>query len=65
MSFLFGSSSTPSIQNVPAPSLDQNTIVEEEKKKLRQGRTQRQTLMTGPQGLLEPAPVSKKTLLGA
>jgi len=68
MSFLFGSQKTPQISVPPTPPItkqsDQNAIIEEEKKKIRKGRTSRQTLMTGPQGLLEPAPVSKKVLLG-
>lgn len=43
---------------------DDKSIKEAEEKKLRKGRTSRQTLLTGPQGLLEPATVSKKSLLG-
>ena len=61
-------SPTPSIPDVPAPKItdeqDRSEVVKEEKKKLRQGRAARTTLKTGPQGLLEAAPVGKKTLLG-
>lgn len=68
MSFLFGGSSTPQISQVPPPAIttnaDQDKIKEDEKAKLRQGRKTRSTLLTGPRGLLEPAPVSQKTLLG-
>lgn len=68
MSFLFGSQKVPQMSVPQAPSItstqDQNALAEAEKKKLKQGRVARQTLMTGPQGLLEPAPVSKKVLLG-
>lgn len=64
MSFLFGGSKVPSVQTVPAPKLDDNEIKKQEASKIKKGRTSRPTLMTGPQGLLEPAPVSKKTLLG-
>ena len=69
MSFLFGGQKVPSVSSVPAPAItssaDDAKLKSEEEKKLRRGRSVRQTLMTGPQGLLEPAPVSKKTLLGA
>lgn len=68
MSFLFGSQKVPTVSSVTAPSIttseDQKTIAEEEKKKIKQGQVNRPTLLTGPQGLLEPAPVSRKTLLG-
>jgi len=69
MSFLFGGQKVPSVSAPSAPAIttaaDDAALKAEEEKKLRKGKTQRQTLMTGPQGLLEPAPVSKKTLLGA
>lgn len=68
MTFLFGSQKVPKVEDVPAPSIltnaDDNAIKDAEEKKLRKGRTSRQTLLTGPQGLLEAAPVAKKTLLG-
>ena len=72
MSFLFGSSKIPSPKPVSAPVLPTppvqaakaEEVLSEEKKKLTQGRTKRTTLLTGPQGVLEPANVSTKTLLG-
>ncbi len=69
MSFLFGSTKQPAFNMPPAPAVtkpaDQAKIKEDEKKKLSQGRTARSTLLTGPRGLLEPANVQRKTLLGA
>lgn len=69
MTFLFGSPKTPSIPYVappktPAAIPTQKEAVEEEKRKLTQGRKKRSTLLTGPQGVLEPADVGLKTLLG-
>lgn len=68
MSFLFGGTKTPSISVPQAPAItsttDQATLKEAEKKKLRTGQAVRPTLLTGPQGLLEAAPVGRKTLLG-
>ena len=65
MSFLFGSPSTPSVsyRSVPPPP-SEPVVRKEETAKVRKGATGRKTLLTGPRGLLEPAPVSKKTLLG-
>lgn len=69
MSFLFGGGQTPSISMPPSPPIvsdaNQDAIKEQEKKKIRRGAAQSKTLLTGPQGLLEPAPVQRKTLLGA
>jgi len=39
-------------------------VKEEEKKKIRKGRTGKGTILTGPQGILTPAKVEYKTLLG-
>ena len=65
MSFLFGGSpKKQSISFLPAPNLDAAAVTEDEKKKLRQGRGARSTLLTGPQGLLEAAPTERKRLLG-
>lgn len=64
MSFLFKSQSTPSITTPPAPTYDAKSTTEDEKKRLTQGRKKRPTLVTGPRGILEPAPVEKKVLLG-
>lgn len=70
MSFMFKAPKVPeipAIQSVstPAPTeIDETALGEEEKKKIRKGRTQRQTLLTGPLGLTEPATVQYKTLLG-
>jgi len=63
-----GGSKTPDVLMPKAPAIttsqDKDAIAAAEKKKLRQGASARTTLMTGPQGLLEPAPVSRKALLG-
>jgi hypothetical protein len=55
---------TPSYTAPVTDVQSQSKILDEEKKKLRKGKTSRSTLMTGPQGLLEAAPVSRKSLLG-
>lgn len=64
MSFLFGGSKTPSMNLPSTPTTSYTDTVEEEKKKLLQGRTSKQTLLTTAQGVLGDAPTKKKTLLG-
>jgi hypothetical protein len=73
MSSLFGSSKMPEIKTVTPPAVsvpvptsvsDIAKVTEEEKKKLTKGREKRSTLLTGPLGLLAPADVTRKTLLG-
>ncbi len=60
MSGLFGSPKPPKIQSVSYPTVDPN----KEKKRIR-GKRSRSTLLTGPLGLTEDAPVRVKTLMGA
>jgi hypothetical protein len=49
---------------VPTTAEEKATVVEAEKRKLQQGRTGRSTILTSPQGILTPANVGIKTLLG-
>ena len=55
MSFLFGGGKEEAPEYKPT--------VEEEKKKIRSG-SQKNTILTGPLGLMDEAPVARKTLLG-
>lgn len=67
MSFLFGGSKVPQMQTIQAPDVSkqaQADIAGDEKKKILKGRTSRSTLLTGPRGLTDPAPVQRKQLLG-
>lgn len=73
MSSLFRSPKMPEIASVQMPTITATVptstkeieeFKEEQKKKLTQGRTKRSTLLTGPLGLLAPAEVTRKTLLG-
>ena len=73
MSFLFGTPKVPEVR-IPAPPTvptapattlpEVAKVAEEEKKKLTKGREKRETILTSPQGVLGPAPVQLKTLLG-
>lgn len=56
--------SQPAAPVIPPPPPKEEAVKEEEKKKLTKGREKRSTLLTGPRGILEPAPVGYKTLLG-
>ena len=69
MSFLFKTpkyeypSYTPSVPDVPsAPSTSASDYADKETKKLKKRR--KNTILTSPQGILEPAPGEMKTLLG-
>ena len=73
MSFLFGTPKVhevripapPPVPTAPATTLsDVTRVVAAEKKKLTKGREKRETILTSPQGVLGPAPVQLKTLLG-
>lgn len=69
MSFLFGSTKVPKIPSVsppvaPPPIPPEKDIEDEEKKKLTQGRKKRSTILTSGLGVLTPAKVGTKTLLG-
>jgi len=69
MSFLFGSTKMPATQTVASPTVTETIptveeATEEEKKKLKKGKEKRSTILTSERGVLEPANVGLKTLLG-
>lgn len=69
MSGLFGTPSMPIPKLISPPSLPPAPpaaakLKEEEKKKLAKGRERRRTILTGPRGILGPAQVELKRLLG-
>ena len=77
MTHLFGSTKVPEIASVPPPTIPEHVVAdvatseediaklkEEEKKKLKKGREKRSTILTSSQGILTPANVKTKTLLG-
>ena len=74
MSSMFRSPKFPDIQQPPPPVVpppppapdtkEEEKIREEEKKKIRKGREKRSTILTSERGILTPAQVNLKTLLG-
>lgn len=73
MSFMFGSPKLPEIRTITPPAItatvpttekDIEAVKQEEKKKLTEGRKKRSTILTSPQGIMTPANVGLKTLLG-
>jgi hypothetical protein len=68
MSFLGGSPSTPAVTPVPAAPTQTDAEVQAAKdaeaKILRDRQGRGSTILTGAQGVLEPAQTQKKTLLG-
>ena len=61
-----GLSAVPKVDTSAIPEIQpEKTLLAEEKDKIKRGASNRkQTLLTGPQGLLDAAPVGKKYLLG-
>lgn len=59
-----GALTDPAGDSLATTEAGQAKVVAEEKKKILSGRKRRPTKVTGPLGLLEPAVVGKKSLLG-
>jgi len=64
MSFLFGGVKSPQVTYPSATIASEQEVKESETKKIRAGVAGKKTLLTGPQGLLESAPIQRKYLLG-
>jgi hypothetical protein len=64
----FGGSSPPKIEPfIPPPQMEDPAVEEakrRERERLRKKRGRGSSVLTGPQGILAPAEVGRKTLLG-
>ena len=56
---------TPQTRTMPASVIDTETEGRKTERELAKRQGRRQTRKTGPQGLLSPAPVSKRGLIGS
>lgn len=68
MGFLGGGSSPPKVEPFVPPPVIEDPAIEEakrrERERLKRKRGRGASILTGPQGVLEPATTGRKTLLG-